>query len=103
MPTNVAISCVGEVLDQAEVEERDLAVAVEQVVARMRVAVERVHAVQAAEHEAEEASPARSRSSCGHCEHLLPGGAGDQLGGQHPRRSRATASTSGTWMNGWPR
>jgi hypothetical protein len=43
---------VGEVLDQAEVQEGDPAAAVEQVVARVRVAVERVRLVQAAEHEA---------------------------------------------------
>jgi hypothetical protein len=41
-----------EVLDQAEVEEGDPAAAVEQVVARVRIAVERVRLVQAAEHEA---------------------------------------------------
>jgi hypothetical protein len=42
----------GEVLDQAEVQERDPAAAVEQVVARVRIAVEGVRLVQAAEHEA---------------------------------------------------
>jgi hypothetical protein len=42
----------GEVLDQAEVQERDPAAAVEQVIARVRVAVEHVRLVQAAEHEA---------------------------------------------------
>jgi hypothetical protein len=38
----------GEVLDQPEVHEGDLAAAVEQVVARVRVAVEGAHLVQAA-------------------------------------------------------
>jgi len=42
---------VGEVLDQPVVEERDPAAAVEQVVAGVRVAVERVRVIQAAEHE----------------------------------------------------
>jgi hypothetical protein len=40
-----------EVLDQAEIQEGDPAAAVEQVVPRMRVAVEGVRLVQAAEHE----------------------------------------------------
>jgi len=43
---------VGEVLDQPEVQERDPPAGVEQVVPRVRVAVERVRPVQAAEHEA---------------------------------------------------
>src|SRR5579859_3818603 len=42
----------GEVLDQAEVEEGDPAAAMEQVVARVRVAVKGAHLVQAAEDEA---------------------------------------------------
>jgi hypothetical protein len=42
----------GEVADQAEVEEGDLAAGVEQVVARVRVAVEGARLVQAAEDEA---------------------------------------------------
>jgi hypothetical protein len=42
----------GEVLDQAEVQEGDPAAAVEQVVPRVRIAVEGVRLVQAAEHEA---------------------------------------------------
>jgi len=40
-----------EVLDQAEIQEGDPAAAMEQVVSRMRVAVEGVRLVQAAEHE----------------------------------------------------
>jgi hypothetical protein len=43
---------VGEVLDQPEIQEADLPARTEQVVPRVRVAVERVRAVQAAEHEA---------------------------------------------------
>jgi hypothetical protein len=42
---------LAEVLDQAEVQEGDPAAAVEQVVPRVRVAVEGVRLVQAAEHE----------------------------------------------------
>ena len=45
----------GEIADQPEVEERDPAVAVEEVVAGVGVAVERPQAVQAAEHEAVQA------------------------------------------------
>ena len=45
---------VAEVAHEPEVEERDPPVAVEQVVARVRIAVERAHPVQAAEHEAEQ-------------------------------------------------
>jgi hypothetical protein len=41
---------LGEPLDQAIVEERDPAARLEQVVSRVRVAVERVQLVQAAEH-----------------------------------------------------
>ena len=44
----------GEVLHEPEVEERHAPVAVEQVVAGVRVAVERPHPVQAAEHETED-------------------------------------------------
>ena len=43
-----------EVLDQSEVEKGHRAVVVEQVVARVWIAVERSHAVQAAEHEPED-------------------------------------------------
>ena len=42
---------VGEVLDQPEIQEGDPPAGVEQVVPRVRVAVERVRPVQAAEHE----------------------------------------------------
>jgi hypothetical protein len=70
---NVCISVVAEVLHQAEVEERDLAVAVEQVVAGVRVAVEQVHAVEAAEHEAEQGLADRSRWCWSHVQHLCPG------------------------------
>ncbi len=43
-----------EVLHKAEIEERDRSVVVEQVVARVGVAVEGTHAIQAAEHEPED-------------------------------------------------
>jgi len=42
----------GEVLHQPEIQEGDLPAGMEQVVPRVRVAVERVRPVQAAEHEA---------------------------------------------------
>ena len=77
---------VGEVLDQAEVEERHPTAAVEQVVARMGVAVELVHPVQRAEHEAEQALAGEVALVLVPGEQLLPRRAGDQLGRQHPRR-----------------
>ncbi len=100
---NVAISVVGEVLDQPEVEERHPAVTVEQVVAGMRVAVERVHAVQAAEHEAEqhlagEVALVLDPTSSISC-HVAP----LTSSVVSTRGVECDASTSGTWMNGWPR
>ena len=74
----------GEVLDQPEVQERDPAAAVEQVVARVRVPVERVHLVQAAEHEPVDRLPGQVTLL------LRPGGqlgeprAVGQLAGHHP-------------------
>ena len=43
-----------EALDQPEVEEGDPAAGPEQIVARMRIAVERVEAIDASEHESED-------------------------------------------------
>ena len=82
---NVAISSVGESLDQSEVEERHAAATVEQVVAGMGVAVEAVHAVQAAEHETEQALAGEVALVLRPSEHLLPCRATDQVAGQHPR------------------
>ena len=52
--SNSATSSGVVALDQPEVEERDVPAGPEQVVARVRVAVERVQPVEAAEHEAED-------------------------------------------------
>ena len=93
---------VGEVLDEPEVEERDRAVAVEQVVARMRIAVERVEPVQAAEHEAEDGLAGEVALAAGPTSAAPPRRADDELGGQHPRRRQRWSTTAGTWMNGWP-
>ena len=75
---------VGELLDESEVQERDPTTTVEQVVARMRVAVEPVHAIEAAEHEAEQAFTGEVAFVLRPLDHLLPRRAGDELAGQHP-------------------
>ena len=76
-----------EVADEAEVEERDPPVAVEQVVARVGVAVERLHPVQAAEHEAKQAFADLVALALVPRQRLSPRGAGGEVGGQHPRRA----------------
>ena len=75
---------VGELLDEPEVQEGDATVAVEQVVARVRIAVEPVHAVEAAEDESEEALAGEVALVLRPLDHLLPRGAGDEVAGQHP-------------------
>ena len=49
--------------DESEVEERDSAIAVEQIVARMRIAVERLEPVQTPENETEDARPSSPDST----------------------------------------
>ena len=91
---------LGEVLDQSEVEEGDPPALVEQVVAGMWITVEPVHAVQAAEHEAEQALAGEVALVLRPLEHLLPGRAIDELAGEHPRRRMRRRAPAGTWMNG---
>ena len=92
-----------EVLDEPEVEERDLAVAVEQVVARVRVAVEGVHAVEAAEHEAEERLAGEVALGAGPTSSTSSNGVPTTSSVVSTRDVDSAGSTSGTWMNGWPR
>ena len=76
---------VAEVLHQPEVEERDAPVAMEQIVARVRVAVERVHPVQAAKDEPEEHFAHSIAVLLRPLQHLLPRLAVNQLAGDHMR------------------
>ena len=80
---------VAEVAHEAEVDERDAPVAVEQVVARMRIAVERAHPVQAAEHEPEQPLAGEVALLLVPPEHVAPRRAGDQLAGQHASRRQS--------------
>ena len=72
-----------ESLDQSEVEEGDLAVAMEQVVAGVWVAVESVHPVQAAEHESEQALTDQVAFACGQSIISCQVAPADQFAGQH--------------------
>ena len=93
-----------ELLDQAEVEERDLPAGPEQVVARVRVAVERVQPVEAAEHEAVDGLG-------GQVALVLATSVSTRRSGRPSASSvvstrcwtTARRTTAGTWMNGWPR
>ena len=73
-----------EVLHQPEVEERHLAAGLEEVVARVRVAVEGVEAVQAAEDETEDRLGGEVALGLRPRQELLERVAGRQLGRQHP-------------------
>ena len=73
-----------EPLHQAEVEERHLAARAEQVVAGVRVAVEGVQAVEAAEHEAEDGLGGEVALLLAPPLDLVEAGALGQLGGEHP-------------------
>ncbi len=75
---------LGEVLHQAEVEEGDPAAGVEQVVARVGVAVEGPQAVEAAEGEAVEGLGGQVLLVLGPGEQLVPAHAVGELGGEHP-------------------
>ena len=92
-----------EVADEAEVEEGDPPVAVEQVVAGVRVAVERLHPVEAAEHEAEQSLADQVALALVPRQRLAPGGPDGEVGRQHPSPCTAGGSTSGTEKYGWPR
>ena len=94
---------VAEVRDQPEVEERDRAVAVEQVVAGVRVAVERAHPVEAAEHEAEQGLAGQVALGAGPTSSTSCHGAPTTSSVVSTRAVDSAGSTSGTWMNGWPR
>ena len=74
----------GEVPDQPEVQEGDLAAAVEQVVARVRVAVEGAHLVQAAEDEAVDGLGGQVAFVLGPAGEFGEAGAAGQLAGDHP-------------------
>ena len=69
---------VVEVLDEPEVEEGDLPAGPEHVVARVRVAVERVEPVQAPEHEAEDRLRGQVLLRLAPREQLIPSGPGRQ-------------------------
>jgi hypothetical protein len=73
----------GEVLDEAEVEERDPAAAVEQVVARVRVAVEGADLIQAAEDEAVDRFGGQVAFLLGPAGEFGEAGPAGQLAGHH--------------------
>ncbi len=75
---------IGESLHQAEVEERHPPSPLEQVVAGVRVSVEGLEAVQAAEHEAVDGLGGQVLLLLGPRQHLVEACADGQLGGQHP-------------------
>ena len=74
-----------EVADEPEVEERDPPVAVEQVVAGVRVAVEGLHPVQAAEDEAEQHFADQIALALVPRQHLAPCRPDGEVGREHPR------------------
>ena len=76
----------GEVFDQAEVEEGDRAVIVEQVVAGMWVAVERAHPVQAAEHEPEDHLAGSVTVGLGALHQFVPAEPLGEFRGEHVHR-----------------
>ncbi len=73
-----------EALHQPEVEERHLAARLEQVVARVGIAVEGVQSVEAAEHEAEDRLGGQVALLLAPGLHLVEADALGQLGGEHP-------------------
>ena len=103
MSPNIVDLGVGEVLDQPEVEERHPAAGLEQVVARVRVAVEGAQPVEAAEHEAVDRLGGQVALG------LVPRRPSRRSGRPRPARSSApgrstgSVTTSGTWMKGWSR
>ena len=92
-----------EVADEPEVEERDPPVAVEQVVAGVRIAVERLHPVEAAEHEAEQ--PLADQVALDAGPTSAPRARSPRRRGRSSAPSPCTGgwTTSGTEKYGWPR
>ena len=84
MSPNTSISGSGEVLDQPEVEEGHPPVGLEQVVARVRVAVERPQPVEAAEHEAVDRLGGQVALVLVPAGHHVEADALGQVGRQHP-------------------
>ena len=68
----------------------------------MRVAVEGLQPVEAAEHEAEDGLAGQVALLLGPALHLVVAGADDQLAREHPTGADRPGSTVGTWMKGWP-
>ncbi len=80
----ISISSLVKRLHEAEVEERHVAAGLEQVVARVRVAVEGPQPVEAAEHEAEDRLGRQVALFLTPLEQLGPAGTGGEFGGEHP-------------------
>src|ERR1700737_910181 len=89
----------GESLGQPEIQERHSSSTMEQVVARMRVAVEGVETVQAAEDKSIDRLRGEVFLPLAPCQQFLEARAHDELGGQHP--SRAELLDHMRDMNDW--
>ena len=74
----------------------------EEVVARVRIAVEEVQPVEAAEHEAEDRLAGEVALRLGPRLGLGEAHALGELGGEHALRRVARRAPPGMWMNGWP-